>query len=566
MRFSVRSGSDTRRGMALVAAMVATMGACAWLARAQTFEDITVAAGIDFVSTDGASGRHLFPEFLGRGVALFDYDGDSDLDIYLPNGRSLVDADAHAPANALYRNDGDGTFTDVTSDAGVGHTGYGLGCAVGDVDNDGWPDLFVTNLGLNVLYRNLGSGAFEDVTDAAGVAAPGFNTSCAFADLDGDGWLDLYIARYAEYDVAQDVPCVRDGIGVYCHPDTYPGGSDVLLRNQGDGTFDDVSDAAGIVALPRSHGLGVVVGDVDDDGDQDIYVANDLDPNYLLLNDGTGGFLDGAMLAGVAVSAVGKEEAGMGVAMADHDNDGDLDISVTNFQSETYSLYRNDGGAMFTDITSLSRVGEATYAPLGWGVGFQDFDNDGWRDLFFANGHTQDHIATFEPEVTYAQPALLLTNAHDGTYRDHSPRAGEAFEKLYSGRGAAFGDLDGDGDLDIVLTTRNGSPRLLRNAGEPEQAWTRVVLRGADGRSDGYGARVEVLAGGRRQVGHVTGGGSFLSQSDTALHFGLGAATQVDTLTVRWPTGVTETFHELPARVSLRVVQAAGVTVGGRRQ
>jgi enediyne biosynthesis protein E4 len=561
MRFSVRSRSDAWRRRALAAALCG----CAWLARAQTFGDVTHAAGISFVATDGASGRHLFPEFLGRGVALFDYDRDGDLDIYLPNGRSLVDPAAPAPPNTLYRNEGDATFTDVTASAGVGHTGYGLGCSVGDIDNDGWPDLFVTNLGANVLYRNQGDGTFEDVTAAAGVSAPGFNTSCAFADLDGDGWLDLYIARYARYDVALDVPCIRDSLGVYCHPDSYPGAGDVVLRNRGDGTFVDVTDSSGVASLSPSHGLGVVVGDVDDDGDQDIYVANDLDPNFLLLNDGGGSFVDGAMLAGVAVSAVGKEEAGMGVAMADHDNDGDLDIAVTNFQSETYSLYRNDGDAMFTDVTSISRVGEATYAPLGWGVGLRDFDNDGWRDLFFANGHTQGHIATFEPEVSYGQRDLLLLSHQDGTYRDHSRRAGTPFRERSPSRGAAFGDLDGDGDIDIVLTTRNGSPRVLRNMGAPERAWTRVELRGSEGSASAHGARVEVVTGGRRQVGHVTGGGSFLSQSDTALHFGLGDATQVDKLVVRWPTGVTETFRDLPARVSITVAQGSGVTLGERR-
>jgi hypothetical protein len=374
MASCVLSGSRLSSGVALLLLWLSVDIAAGW---AQSFQDITAEAGIEFVATDGGDGRHRFPEFLGRGVALFDYDADGDLDIYLPNGARLEDSEAADRSNTLYRNDGNARFTDVTAAAGVGHTGYGLGCAVGDVDNDGWPDLYVTNLGSNVLYRNLGGGVFEDITDRAGVAATGLNTSCAFADLDGDGLLDIYVTRYADYSVATDVPCVRDGISVYCHPHVYEGATDVILRNTGDALFVDASEVSGIASLPPSHGLGVAIGDVDGDGDVDIYVANDLDPNFLLLNQGDGTFVDGGLFAGVATSELGVAEAGMGVAMADVDNDGDLDIAVTDFQYETYSLYRNDGDAMFTDVTAVSRVAEATYAPLGWGVGLEDFDNDG---------------------------------------------------------------------------------------------------------------------------------------------------------------------------------------------
>jgi hypothetical protein len=530
----------------------------------QAFQDITADSGIDFVATDGGDGRHLFPEFLGRGVALFDYDADGDLDIYLPNGARLADGDAVARPNTLYRNDGQARFTDVTAAAGVGHTGYGLGCAVGDVDNDGWPDLYVTNLGANVLYRNLRDGAFEDITDTAGVAVPGFNTSCAFADFDGDGLLDIYVARYAEYDVATHVPCVRDGVSVYCHPHVYAGAPDVLLRNVGDGTFEDISGPSGVASLPPSHGLGVAVGDVDGDGDLDVYVANDLDPNFLLLNQGDGTFVDGGLFAGVATSEVGAAEAGMGVAMADYDNDGDLDIAVTNFQYETYSLYRNDGDAMFTDVTAVSRVAEATYAPLGWGVGLQDFDNDGWRDLFFANGHTQDHIATFEPGMSYAQRDLLLGGAGDGTFEDLTDRSGALAADPRPSRGAAFGDLDGDGRLDIVVTTRNGPPMLLRNVSDGDGAWTSLTLRGARGVT-AVGARVEVVTGDCRQYGHVVGGGSFLSQSDLALHVGLGDAPAIDAVHVMWPSGLVETFTEVAIRRPVTLTEGHG-TAGGDRQ
>ncbi|MBT3271245.1 CRTAC1 family protein [Candidatus Poribacteria bacterium] len=557
----MRSGARSNSRPARAAALLVCVSVCALHCAAQSFEDVTHASGIRFVTTDGASGRHLLPEFLGRGVALIDYDQDGDLDIYFPNGRNLLDTDAIDHPNALYRNDGEWQFTDVTEPAGVGHTGYGLGCAVGDIDNDGWPDLYVTNLGANVLYRNLGDGAFEDVTHEAGAAAPGFSTSCGFADIDNDGWLDLYIARYAEYDVASDTPCVRDSIGVYCHPHVYRGAADAVLRNRGDGRFEDVSASSGVASLLPSHGLGVVIGDVDDDGDVDIYVANDLDPNFLLLNEGDGTFVENAMLAGVAMSAVGKEEAGMGVAMADYDNDGDLDIAVTNFQSETYTLYRNDGDAIFTDITAVSRVGEATYAPLGWGVGLHDFDNDGWRDLFFANGHTQDHIQTFEPEVTYAQRNLLLMNAGDGTFVNGTDEAGPPFAERHPSRGAAFGDLDGDGDVDVVLTSRNGAPQLLRNAASSGRAWTRLVLRGVASNPSAIGARVEVSAGGRRHYGHVTGGGSFLSQSDLALHLGLGEAAGVDSVTVTWPSGLAETFRDLPVRRPIAVTEGQGASV-----
>jgi hypothetical protein len=524
-----------------------------------TFTDAAVAAGLDFLPTDGASGRRLMVELIGQGVAAFDYDNDGWVDLYFVNGCRLVEPFEPVSRNALYRNRGDGTFEDVADKAGVGDTRYGHGCAVGDVDNDGWLDLFVSNFGRNALYRNRGDGTFEDITERAGVAAPGLNTGCVFADIDNDGDLDLYVARYAVYSVETDIPCERNGVGVYCHPHIYPGASDALFRNLGDGTFEDISASSGIALVEPAHGFGVLAGDLNRDGFVDIYVANDLDPNYLFLNRGDGTFEEGGLLAGAALSATGKEQAGMGAAIGDADNDGDLDLLVTNFQNEMNAFYRNEGDGFFTDIAEASGIGELSYPAMGWGAGIVDLDGDGWKDLFTTNGHLQDNIRLFEPEQSFEQAKLLMRNCGDGRFLDVRAESGPAFAERWVGRGAAFADLDNDGDLDIVTTNWGQRPNLLVNDGGNDAAWIELDLRGTRSHRFGVGATVRVTTGTLTQTFDVGSVGGFLSHSDTRVVAGLGGADVADSIEIRWLSGQVDRYENVPARRRYRATEATGI-------
>ena len=505
------------------------------------FVDVTESAGITFVHTDGRSGLRLFNEFLGSGGGFFDYDGDGDLDIYLINGAIQTgDGQEPTPHNVLYRNNGDTTFTDVTKEAGVGSTAYGVGAAVGDYNNDGDIDLYITNFGEDQLYRNNGNGTFTDVTAHAQVNNPNWGTSCAFADVDNDGHLDIYVANYAAYALKDDIRCEERGVHVYCGPHAYPAVHDTFYKNNGDGTFTDISASFRPSDLIPQHGLGVTFGDYDADGDTDLYVANDQDPNFLFQNGGNGNFLPNfsevALISGVCYNDMGKEEAGMGTDFGDYDNDGWLDLTVSNYQTETNTVYHNHDGTFFTDNTITSGIAEVTHGYLGWGIKFFDYDNDGHQDIFVANGHLMDNITLLEEHVAYPQRNLLFRNLGDGRFATVvSETDGLALEKV--SRGAAIGDYDNDGDLDILVTNCNQRPDLLQNVIGNRNNWIQVQVVGQNSNRSGIGAKIKVVTGAHVQYWEVQSGGSYLSFHDSRAHFGVGKAEQIDLLEIRWLNG-----------------------------
>ena len=507
------------------------------------FTDITAELGVEFRHTNGERGEKYFIEPIGSGVALFDFDNDGDLDLYCVNGSTLPKVDTPmSPTNVLYRNDG-GVFTDVTKEASVGDTGYGLGCCIGDYNNDGFTDLYVTNYGANVLYRNNGDGTFTDVADIAGVAGNQFSSGCAFVDVDADGYLDLYIVNYVQFDPNTNPECARLGVRTYCTPEALPGAADVLYRNNGDGTFTDVSEKAGI-GTTSGKGLGVVCGDIDNDGDIDIFVANDTTPNFLYRNDTDTAIkmTEGALFAGVALSEEGRAYSGMGANLGDFDNDGYLDIVITNFQDQTNSLYHNAQSGFFNEMSFAKGIGERSLPYLAWGVDFIDFNNDGWLDLFIANGHLDDNIAEMDPIGTYPQPNQLFLN-NRGINFSEIPDATIAQRQV--SRGTAFGDIDNDGDVDVVISNLKDSLTVLRNDGGNASRWLRVKLIGTHCNRDAIGARVTVVSGGLTQIREVKSGSGYISQNDLRLHFGLADATRVDTLTVRWGCGKRQTLQDI---------------------
>ena len=507
------------------------------------FTDITTDLGIEFHHANGESGQKYFIEPIGSGVALFDFDDDNDLDLYLANGSNLPGRTSLTlPTNHLYRNDGD-TFTDVTVEASVGDTSYGLGCCVGDYNNDGFTDLYVTNYGPNVLYHNNGDGTFTDITEAAGVGGNQFSSGCAFVDLNADGYLDLYVVNYVQFDPETNPECTRQGVRTYCTPEALQGAEDVLYRNNGDGTFTDVTAEAGISGA-NGKGLGVVCGDVDNDGDMDIFVANDTTPNFLYRNDSdtTIKMTEDALFAGVALSEEGRAYSGMGANLGDFDNDGYLDIVITNFQDQTNSLYHNAQSGFFNEVSFAKGVGEKSLRYLAWGVDFIDFNNDGWLDLFVANGHLDDNIAEIDPIGTYAQPNQLFLS-DSGIHFSEVADAAIAAQKV--SRGTAFGDIDNDGDVDIVVSNLKDAPTILRNDSDGTGQWLEVKLVGTHCNRDAIGARVTVDFGNLSQIREVKSGSGYLSQNDLRLHFGLGNATRVDTLTVRWLCGKVQTLQDV---------------------
>ena len=550
---------------------------------AVVFTDVTAAAGLlqaRNVSGSPANKQFLLEE-MGGGVAFYDYDHDGWLDIFLVNGSSLDPKVRDSqPASYLFHNNRDGTFTDVTKKAGLTHSGWGQACCVGDYDNDGFDDLFVTYWGQNVLYRNNGDGTFTNVSEKAGVAGSGtcWGAGCCFLDYDRDGHLDLFVASYVNFDPAkaprpgQSAYCRYNDIPVPCGPQGFAGGTNILYRNRGDGTFADVSESSG-VSRPRgpgtmvfvgsnwqatgSYGMGAASADFDNDGWPDIYVACDSAPSLLYRNNHDGTFREIAVPAGCALDENGVALSGMGVGVGDYDADGWLDIVRTNFSEQVTSLYRNFGGG-FGDASVRAGLG-AIRKYVGFGVDFFDFDNDGWKDIFIANGHVYAQIASRKLHITYRQPKVLYRNLGNGKFQDVSATAGDAIRAENLGRGCAFGDFDNDGDVDVIVNNLDGPPTLLRNDGGNSRNGILIKCLGTRSNRSGIGTRVKVTNGAHSQIDEVRSGSSYYSQSDFRLHFGLGDATTADSVELSWPSGVKETFRDLPAGHLFVIQETKGI-------
>jgi hypothetical protein len=532
------------------------------------FNDVTRSSGISFVQDHSATSSKYLVETMGGGVALFDHDNDGRLDAFFTNGAKLEDPmppgtapDKSDPRfwNRLFRQSPDGTFQDVTEKAGLSgrpQNRYGMGVAVGDYDNDGFQDLYVTGYGANTLYRNDGKGTFVDVTATAGVAASGWSASAGFFDMDNDGHLDLFVTRYVVWTFDINGYCGerKPGYRSYCHPDNYEGTTNLLYRNNGDGTFTDVSAKAG-VANPAGKGLGVSFADFNDDGFTDVYVANDSVPCFLYQNDGDGTFTEVGLVMGVSLTEEGRTFAGMGVDFADYDNDGRADIVVTDLSNERYRLFRQDKDGSFEDVTHSSGVGSATLLFSGWSTRFFDYDNDGWKDVFVAQGHVMDTIELTAPNLRYRQPPLLLRN---DSGRFVKARAGEALEKDWAGRGAAFGDLDDDGDVDVVVSNVGERALVLRNDGGNRKSWIGIRTQGTRSNRDGIGCRVKVVSeSGATQHYTVNTAAGYLSASDRELRIGLGGAPRARLVEIRWPSGVVQKLEDVAAGQTLVATEPA---------
>ncbi|MFB3040345.1 MAG: FG-GAP-like repeat-containing protein [Candidatus Poribacteria bacterium] len=525
------------------------------------FIDVTAEAGIRFRHVNGAAGNFHSPETIGAGGAFLDYDNDGNLDLYLVNSGNWPGSTSDETATSLlYRNNGDGTFTDATVAAGVSNAGnYGQGATVGDYDNDGDSDLYVTNFGSNVLYRNNGDGTFTDVTDDAGVGDGRWSSSCTFFDYNRDGYLDLYVVNYVRYSIDISYrPCGTPQARTYCSPSVFEGVLNRLYRNNGDGTFTDVTEAAGVgggTGFYHGKGLGVVAADFNNDGRLDLYIANDDTPNTLFYNKGDGTFIDIGLIAGCAYSFDGIAQAGMGVDAGDYNGDGLLDIFVTNLSQETNALYRNNGDATFTDVIHETNLGKASYLFLGFGTGFFDYDNDGHLDIFVANGHVSNNIEQISDVITHAQPNQLFRNNGDGTFTDVSSESGAHFQLREVSRGTIFGDYDNDGDVDVVVCQSNGPAVLLRNEGRNRRNWLRVKTVGVISNRDGIGARVTVKMGERLLAREVHTGSSYLCGNDPRLNFGVDEHTRIVRLEIRWPSGVVQTLENLSVNHELIAIE-----------
>jgi len=526
------------------------LGACTPQAPpAVQFTDIAVESAINFTHYNGATGEYYYVETFGAGVAFFDYDSDGFLDLYLVNGANLNGlAPPPAPNNSLYRNLGNGRFADYTDSTASGDSGYGMGVAAADYDNDGDPDLYITNWGANALYRNDGQ-TFAEVGQKLGIDDRRWGTSSAFLDYDNDGDLDLFVANYVDLDPEENPICQRGKIRTYCQPDAYAAVGDILYRNDG-GRFVNATTAAGVSQIGRS--LGVAPADYDLDGDTDIYVANDGTANFLYQNH-RGHFIAAGLKSGTRYNADGNSEAGMGVDWGDYDNDGHLDLYVTNFANETNTLYHNTSEGYFRDVSERAGIAAPTYAPLGFGTRFLDYDNDGFLDLFTANGHVVDQIAHIDSTQSYAQKNQILRNLNGERFLDVSAHLGESFARENIGRGTAVADYDNDGDLDLAIGVQKQPMRLLRNDGGNKNHWLEIHLVGAR-HQDALGTRVHVEAHGQRQMRQRQSGGSYLSSHDPRLHFGLGQATQAR-VEVIWPDGQQQTLESVAANQILRIEQ-----------
>jgi len=537
------------------------------------FADVTRAAGIDFRLTCGGPEKRYIMESMCGGVAVFDYDNDGWMDIFLVNGSTLEDLKAgKCHPGKLYRNNHDGTFTDVSAKSGINHCGWGFGVAVGDYDNDGNEDLYITYLDGAVLYHNNGDGTFTDVTSKAGVGNAGrWGTSAAFGDYDNDGYLDLYVDNYVDLDLnhlpefGQDNFCQYRGFAVSCGPRGLKGGRDRLYHNNKDGTFTDVTEKLNID--PGSYyGLGVMWLDYDLDGCLDLYVSDDSTPSMLYHNDCKGGFTEVGAEAGVAYSGDGREQAGMGVDSADYDNDGWPDIVKANFSDDTNNLFHIDHNGEFTDLAGPSNFGPISIPFLGFGVKFLDLDNDGWKDIFIADGHVNPQVDQHSFGVTYAERPLLFHNLQNGKFEEIGTRAGPALSRRYVGRGAVTADLFNEGRQDLLVNVIDASPLLLRNKTQQAGHWLRIKTVGVHSNRDGFGARVQVKAGGLTQSAEVRANSSFESASDPRLHFGLGNATQVDSIEVHWPSGAVDHVGPLPADQQVTIEEGRGAAPPSSKQ
>ena len=529
------------------------------------FEDVTDKSGIKFEHTSDPAKKFIV-ESMSGGVILFDYDRDGWQDIYFTNAPTVAEAiSGKTSLGALYHNNHDGTFTDVTSKSGISTPCIGMGGAVGDYDNDGWPDLYLTCLGGNVLYHNNGDGTFTDVTKKAGVADGRWSTGAAFGDYDGDGKVDLMVVNYVDFRL-NDLPrfgsapnCKWRGIDVQCGPRGLKGAGDSLFHNNGDGTFTDVSKSAGVNDPDGYYGLGVVWSDFNNTGRPDIYVADDSTPKYLYKNLGNGKFVDIGLESGTSVSSDGSEQASMGIAIGDYLHTGRESIYVTNFEDENDDLYRNDGDWSFTEVSYSAGVAMPSLPYVKWGTAFADMDNDGWLDLISVTGHVYPQVDTLPSGARYREPKLFEMNQKNGTFCDASREAGQALIEPHVSRGLAIGDLFNDGNLDAVVENLDGNPTILRNYGVKGRHWVSFELAGVKSNRLALNARVKIVAGGMEQTAEVHSGGSYLSQSDLRIHFGLGDTKKIDRATIYWPSGLTETIKNISSDKFYAILEGHGI-------
>jgi hypothetical protein len=559
----LRSGFVDRHRTAIVT-LLAGIALCQTTTIPIRLVDIAGKSGLRVKNTSGGHDKKVYIlETTGNGVAIFDYDGDGANDIFIANGTTL-DGGGQGPlrTSQLYHNDGRGNFKEVSQEAGFTVEGWAQGVCVGDYNNDGKPDLLVTYYGYNRLYKNLGNGKFQDATSEARLPSMGirYGAGCTFVDYDRDGWLDLFVSNYVDLDLAKtpqpgaNTFCEWKGLSVMCGPRGLPLGHNVLYHNSKDGTFTDVSDSAGILKPGGRYGLGVVAADFDNDGWPDIYVACDMTPSLLYHNRHDGTFEERGTEAGVAYNFDGQLQAGMGVAVADFNGDGFLDIAKTNFSGDLPSLFKNEDGKFFTDVSQ--RAGLSSNHLLGWGIAFVDLDDDGWKDLIIANGHVYPEVDRAVVGDRYLQKTLVYRNLGNGRFADITTQAGPALETPRPARGLAVGDVDGDGRPEIIIVNMNATPSLLKNQG-PRQNFLSVALGGTKSNRSAIGARVTVEAGGRRQIDEVMSGGSYYSHSDMTLYFGLGQASSVNRLQVRWPSGAVQEWNDVPANQKLYITEGS---------
>jgi hypothetical protein len=542
----------------------ATPVQCGSIPEVAKFTDATSALGLSFEYVASHTSKKYLIETMGSGVALFDYDNDKRLDIFVVNGAPLSDPTPKGTVpqktglkdwNRLYHQKRDGTFEDVTEKAGLQGTGYGMGVAVGDYDNDGFEDLYVTAYGGNKLYHNNGDGTFADVTQKAGVSGSGWSTSAAWVDLDGDGFLDLIVLRYLQWDF-DDTWCGerREGYRAYCHPDSFPAIAPLVYHNDGNGHFIEIAEKIGLASPAK--GLGIAFADYDRDGRLDLFFANDSMPEFLYHNKGEGRFEEVALISGVALDGEGHSYAGMGVDFADYNNDGLPDLFVTDLASQMYAVYRNNGDGTFTYDTYPSGIGRISLKHSGWGTRFLDYDNDGWKDLLITQGHDLDTIQLTFPDLRYQESMLLVRNTGKG-FVDVSAQAGDIFQKAWVGRGLAIGDIDNDGRLDAVVTSNDGALYVLHNASQTQNHWLTLELVGHQSNRDGIGAEVKVVTAKGSQWATVTTGGSYLSSSDKRVHFGLGSEKAAEQIEIQWPSGIHQTLKDVRGDQILQVQEPA---------